>query len=448
MKELSGFPYVALRFDKKAHLLDAGPLAELKAHLGQTGTTDLIVISHGWNNDMQEAEGLYAELLGNARGLLDKGRVPGLAGRSIAVLGVLWPSKKFADKDLIPGAAAALQGTAAQEQLRAQLELLHADADNAFDAPDAGPKLGHLLELLPSIEDNTKQAKEFIDTLRQLVVLRDGDLADVPDTLFELPAGVLLERMQQPVPFVRDDGDAAHGSAAIDDEHGGAAGLGDVIGNAISGALNALNLVTYYQMKARAGLVGEQGLNPILHDIAAQLPQLRLHLVGHSFGARLVTAAAAGAGADEATLCPVASMSLLQGAFSHYGFAEKWDDQQDGFFRRVLARQAVRGPIIATCTINDRAVGLAYPLASMLAQQVGAHLGDKNDKYGGLGRNGAQKTPEAQDGALLDPATDDSYAFSAGHIHNLETRQLITDHGDVRNAAVAYAVLSAMASVQ
>jgi pimeloyl-ACP methyl ester carboxylesterase len=249
--------------------------------------------------------------------------------------------------------------------------------------------------------------------------------------------------LKQPVPRARADGD----DAPVDEDSGGAAGLGDVFGGVISGVRNALNLVTYYQMKARAGQVGTQGLNPVLRGIAAQFPALRLHLVGHSFGGRLVTAATAGA--DAATLCPVASLSLLQAAFSHYGFAENWEGKkggQDGFFRRVMASKAVRGPVIATCTANDKAVGLAYPLASMLAQQVGAELGDKNDKYGGMGRNGAQKTPEAVDAELLASDAGRSYDFSAGHIHNLQAGNLITGHGDVRNAAVAYAVLSAMAA--
>ena len=95
-------------------------------------------------------------------------------------------------------------------------------------------------------------------------------------------------------------------------------------------------------------------------------------------------------------------MSLLQAAFSHYGFSQKWDDANDGAFRRVVTGHAVAGPTIITCTDNDKAVGLAYPIASLLAGQDAAGIGDKNDKYGGIGRNGAQKTPEARDLSLLD----------------------------------------------
>ena len=70
-------------------------------------------------------------------------------------------------------------------------------------------------------------------------------------------------------------------------------------------------------------------------------------------------------------------------------------------------------------------------------------------RRGGIGRNGAQKTPEAQDGNLI-PAGG-TYRFVAGRLHNLNARNsagdLIRNHGDVGNRDVAYAVLSAIAAV-
>jgi len=48
-----------------------------------------------------------------------------------------------------------------------------------------------------------------------------------------------------------------------------------------------------------------------------------VHLIGHSFGARLVSFALSGVGAPAAS--PVASLLLLQGAFSHWSFAHAQD---------------------------------------------------------------------------------------------------------------------------
>ena len=170
--------------------------------------------------------------------------------------------------------------------------------------------------------------------------------------------------------------------------------------------------------------------------------------MGHSFGDRLVSARAAGTSAT--TLLQAESMSLLQAAFSHYGFARNWDQKNnDGVFRRVVEKKAIRGPLIITHTTSDQAVGMAYPLASFLAGQNASALGDQTSDYGGIGRNGAQKTPEAQDGNLI-PAGG-TYRFVAGRLHNLNARHgagdLIRNHGDVGNRDVAYAVLSAIAAV-
>ena len=69
------------------------------------------MIAHGWNNDMAEARALYARAASASVGAVLAGTPPP-AGRRIAVLGVLWPSKKFAERELIPGGGAAGLGAA------------------------------------------------------------------------------------------------------------------------------------------------------------------------------------------------------------------------------------------------------------------------------------------------------------------------------------------------
>jgi hypothetical protein len=202
------------------------------------------------------------------------------------------------------------------------------------------------------------------------------------------------------------------------------------------------NFATYYQMKSRAGTVGSTGAATLLKRLRAVKPDLRLHLVGHSFGGRLVTAAAHGLPDNTDRI----SMSLLQAAFSHNGLSGGYGDRKDkGFFRAVIDQKRICGPIIITHTTNDRAVGIAYPLASRIAGQNAAALGDQNDPYGGMGRNGAQNTVEADNVAVMGlPGT--RYSFSSGRVHNIHA-DLITDHGDIRRIEVAYAVLCAAGAV-
>lgn len=190
-------------------------------------------------------------------------------------------------------------------------------------------------------------------------------------------------------------------------------------------------------------LLGDQRI-PLLREIREIDPNLRVHLVGHSFGGRLVTAAAMGSGGSE----PVspASLTLLQATFSHNGFVEKFDRERDGFFREVVTARKIAGPIVITCTSNDRAVGIAYPIASRFARQDAADLGDEDDIFGGIGRNGAlvRFTPEAIAGELLD--AEGTYTFAAGKLYNLKANRWISHHSDVTGPAVANVLLSAAAA--
>ena len=105
MKELSGFPYLEVEFDKQGKQVDKAQVDEAIREIGRLGVTDLIVWSHGWNNDMDEARDHYKRFAATMRAAADRH----LADRTTAILGVLWPSKKFADSKLIPGGAAAGQ---------------------------------------------------------------------------------------------------------------------------------------------------------------------------------------------------------------------------------------------------------------------------------------------------------------------------------------------------
>jgi pimeloyl-ACP methyl ester carboxylesterase len=203
-------------------------------------------------------------------------------------------------------------------------------------------------------------------------------------------------------------------------------------------------------MKSRAGAIGQGGVRDVLERIRNDRPAsgpkaLAIHLVGHSFGGRLVTAAVEGP--EGAPPLPVSSLVLLQAAFSHYGFALAYDGTHDGFFRRVVTDPAyVTGVVAITFTAKDKAVGLAYPIASRIARQIAAALGDAGDPYGGLGRNGAQKTPGAKTVTLAVPGS--AYGFVARGIYNLDSNQTIGGHSDLAHPEVAYALLSAMAAAQ
>src|SRR5262249_55598099 len=86
------------------------------------------------------------------------------------------------------------------------------------------------------------------------------------------------------------------------------------------GARELLRQATYYAMKRRAGTGGPRGLGPLIGRLAQAVPDVRVHLIGHSFGGRLVSFALAGLPDG---VRAVKSVTLLEGAFSHYAFADR-----------------------------------------------------------------------------------------------------------------------------
>jgi hypothetical protein len=156
-----------------------------------------------------------------------------------------------------------------------------------------------------------------------------------------------------------------------------------------------------------------------------------------------VTAAASGS-----TTNKIKTMSLLQTAFSHNGFSKS----MNGFFRDVVDKKRVTGPILVTHTPNDKAVGIAYPTASRLSGTVAAAFGDKNDPFGGLGRNGAQKMEANEVVGGVDQLlpVGGAYPWQPGRFHNLEGSKFIVDpkggdaHGFVTGKEIAWAISRAI----
>jgi pimeloyl-ACP methyl ester carboxylesterase len=406
------YPYaeVQLRADGSVH--DPAQLAAAVETARAAGATDVVVLVHGWNNDMAAARSLYERLAGSLRAV--EPSVPAAAGRRIAVVGALWPSIRWADEGTVAGGGAGTTDPAAA---------LAAEVQDRIEDPGVQERL---VELIPRLDTSREARTEYLALLRGLLPASAADDEEPPP--LSLTAGGTDE--------VFEAARAGAGLAGVGPAGGGASVLD--VGGFLRSARNLLNLTTYYTMKDRAGKVGSIGIAEVLEELQAGVPGARLHLAGHSFGARAATAAA------HSTTARVHSLSLLQAAFSHFGLATDFDGAgRNGIFRGVPGR--LSGPVIITHTRRDRAVGLAYAIASRLARQTGAALGDEDDPYGGMGSNGAQRTPEAgPPGTLLD--VGGQYRFGPQQVANLKADAFVTDHGDVAGRQVAYAVLTAMVS--
>jgi hypothetical protein len=440
------FPGVELEFDLNANPVDdannaltlAAAVAPVSSGIAAAGATDLFVISHGWNNDKQEARDLYAAFFATAQALVSAGTVTIPAARRMFVVAVLWPSARFVDPSEIPGGAAAAIDPAVLV-VQAQLQVLR----TAFQGnPAAQASIDAALAAAAKLDSDPNAADAFVDALNALPSTDDEEHDSITTAVSSAvaaaqqagsgsdPSAVLTSLATLPPPNAPP--------AAAADDAGGATGIFD---NIKAGALSLASLFTYKTMKERAGVVGRSGLATVLGAVKTAYPALRIHLAGHSFGARLVTSAANAPWNGSDATNQAATLSLLQGAFSHFGFAVNYLSLgHNGAFRDVVAKPAVTGAINITHSVHDMAVGWAYPAASLVFGQVASGVADLNP-FGGMGADGAVTTPEAIFDDLQEAGQPYTPLPDSIRVRNLRGDQYISGHGDITGKEVVYAVL-------
>jgi hypothetical protein len=109
---------------------------------GLTSATDLLVLTHGWNNGRADAREFNDSLIGSLESIQQPTSRP---GSKYAVLRVFWPTKKFIDQ-------AAWVASDNDAALRASLDTLKHDPEllgQGGDAPNhhAGRPMRSLLHL-------------------------------------------------------------------------------------------------------------------------------------------------------------------------------------------------------------------------------------------------------------------------------------------------------------
>jgi hypothetical protein len=222
----------------------------------------------------------------------------------------------------------------------------------------------------------------------------------------------------------------------------GAAGLADPIGGIWHGAKEALRQLTYWQMKNRAGVVGRAGLGPVLAHLPTAVPGVRIHLIGHSFGARLVSFAA--------SVAPqVRSVTLLQGALSRWAFAPTLHFAPHRAGALAAMPPGVAGPVTICYSTNDSALGVFYPLASLAAGDDAAAVPSLTRRWGALGFHGATAT-NAPVVSVAAPGRRGAYPFEQGRILNVDATAVVRRggppsgaHSDVLQPELTWLVLHA-----
>ena len=383
------------------------------------GSTDVFVLSHGWRNDAASAEcryqlqvqGIAAALPPSARPLFVK---------------IMWPSAMY---PIIHDGC----GAPPSRPFFANQEAHAVTSDVRIWAAAAFPAAAR-----------SRRFDGDVDRLSQLLNTGGAGLEARPSRTRD--AAEILVRWRDAA-----DGQAPARAHGIDGpgERAVARSVEDVVTqyDTITGSRpgrapwsivpSIAEVFSFWTMKARAGTVGSTGVHDVLREITAALPPAgRLHLVGHSFGGKLLAAALVGRpGVEPAT---AETLTILQGALSHFAFStveqvRRLDVPTEigGAYADVLLNK-LAAVVAVTYSQQDTENQRWYPLGTMLSQDAferGVPV------YAALGARGMEG-PSTVAVTLRDESVAARYSPSRPRIFNVDASGVILGHSDVTQPGV------------
>ncbi|HEX5336584.1 MAG TPA: hypothetical protein VFW55_11920 [Propionicimonas sp.] len=397
------------------------------------GVTDVFIISHGWQGDLEDAIWQYDSWIGAAN--------PDTAADGITpfLIGLHWPSKAWSDRELSSGPSGLLGDERAPGST---ITVDEAVAEYAAGLGDSAGVRAALREVLTFVAT--------VDRDRD-VSSADSMPAGVADAYRRLAMATGASGGDEPLLGANWDPDAVFAEAAA--PGAGSDGLlgGGLFGKLREALLTPLRQLTFWHSKNQAREFGEGGAAGLVRGIMAR-SQARLHLIGHSFGTIVVAGAVRGHGDHPVPPPrPVDSLVLVQGAVSLWAFAPEVPagiGRGRGYFADVVTPPFVRGVVIATRTRWDYAVGRFYPLAVGLANQF--LLGGDLPKFGGIGAFGIQGVAGTVELPPLAPGATLQAGLVPGTVHNIDASAVIATlsgaagaHNDLAHSELSWLAWSA-----
>lgn len=422
-------PYYIIPFDKRGLCDGPETRRHLLASVKEGSYSDIFLFSHGWNNDWTVATKRYEEFIEGFMNLRRKLNLPMPANYRPLLVGIFWPSTAlvFGEGETGPQIAAADPAMVDQGIAEERLEI----RELAEELPPVQAQRFYELTQRPSL--NETEALELAGIAK--VFYRDKNeelLQQTPITEKEI-VSLWAAATPETEEDLNDFGIAGGGPAAGPQ----AAGFGDLVKKL--DPRNIVRTLTVYQMKDRAGTVGAQGVGPLLRELLAA-GNARLHLIGHSYGGKVVLSATSYG--DELPR-KVESMLLLQPAVNHLCFAETVPgSDKPGGYRPALAR--VKKPILTTFSAHDFPLTKTFHLALRRQDDLGevkiAAAGDPPSKYAALGGFGPRKAGEQL--IEIQDAGQPYQLGGGGRVIGLRGTRTIKGHGDISNASTWWALYS------
>jgi hypothetical protein len=401
--------------------------------------TDVFFFSHGWNANPQEATDQYGHWVDTmAARTGDRERLRSRAGGFRPLLaGVHWPSKAWADEDLtgMSYAAGDTQEAAAPA------------------ADDADSVSGPISRLVAEYAERFGDSPAVRDAIRTIYESALKDAAppalphDVRDAYEKIDASIGLRQAGEGAPPGDDrepfDAEETYQTALLMD----VAGPLSFSGFSLGGLLAPLRVLSFWTMKSRARSFGETGAYELLGRLQRAAPDARFHVMGHSFGCIVASAAIAGKPGSPGPRRKVDTLILAQGAMSLWSFCKSIPATpgRGGYFQAIVHDELVRGATIVTTSVHDRAVGFFYPIGAGARGDVAFDVAEP-PVYGGIGTFGVRGPGiEIRDEQL--ERVDEGYRLLRGVVYNLNASDVISvskgisgAHSDICHPAVARAV--------
>jgi hypothetical protein len=416
-------PWYMMPFDGDGICTGPETRKHLMAALAKQAYSDIYLFSHGWNNDWKYATERYQSFIEGYARLCARHQLVLPDDYRPLLVGVFWPSiVLLTEREQAPQILA--DGEPNEDGIVDEQARI-ADLAAAVNAEQRG----RFYELVQRAELSREEAEELAALLQPVYAQGDDELpVAVPPAPASIVNGWVAASRARPAATTKQTFGTANRTATAGARTAGA--WGDALKRLLP--RDVIRLATVYRMKDRAGRVGATGVRALLEDLFAAGEKTRLHLIGHSYGAKVLLSALA-----TATLKPgrqAHSMLLLQPAVSHLCFATLPSSRASGGYYGVPAR--VARPIFATYSAHDYALHEIFHRALWRSADRGeagiaAFDGEPPNIYAALGGYGPRGSGEA----LIDitQATTPLDLNKAARLYGVDGTATISDHGDVSN---------------
>jgi len=415
------FPWYIMPFERDGTSSAPATRDVLLKDVAVNHYTDIYVFSHGWNNDWNVVQARYHDFIDGYAQLRVKYKLRIPDSYRPLLIGIFWPSTSLVTEDEQPLFAGDSQNPERKFAL--------AELESAIEPA----KRARFRALMDRTELTAPEALELASIAEPALGSSETDLP-VSDhvTDSEWVASWPTAEAELDLDYVRPAPQAGGGAQAAS-----FGGFKKYLPRYV------LRLFTVRQMKDRAGVVGARGAAPLLADLASH-SMARFHLIGHSYGARLLLSA----------LCfpgdcgpKAASMLLLQPAVSHLCFAQLVEktNMPGGYAK---APERVRLPIFTTFSKHDRPLRLLFHTAVRrkrdLAEAQIAAADEPPSIFAALGGYGPRCCGETRE-HIQDPASP--YVPAPGtRVLGIHATRTIANHGDISNESTWWALYNLVES--